>query len=191
MDYSEGGVISYLSQDTVRVSSINVENQIYAEVVTEVDNSFIQVGFHDVLGSGSGSFHRSLWMMLYQCSATCVRKNWWSRKFFYLATNGRSLQDGELIFMWNSLRRISGKSKWIPCSLLWKYGCEAVVDTGSNLILKLQTFHESFRQFLPTFFGYGICCIFGDSFLSGFYIILIVILCFLKILVGTAGQFKR
>lgn len=151
MDYSQGGVIGYLSQDTVRVGNIVVENQVFAEVVTEVDNSFTQLGFDGVLGMGFQS--------LAVDDVTPVFNNMWSQKLveqevfsLYLSTNDSSEQNGELILGGSDPSRYQGELYYVDLSkknrwqikmdsvyfgerTLCKDGCEAVVDTGSSLLL--------------------------------------------------------
>ncbi|XP_011189402.2 lysosomal aspartic protease [Zeugodacus cucurbitae] len=166
MDYSQGGVIGYLSEDTVRVGDIVVENQVFAEILTEVDNSFTQQSYDGILGLGFQS--------LAVDDVTPVLSNMWSQKLLaqevfslYLATDGTSQQGGELILGGSDPSRYQGdlyyvnlskKNRWqikmnsvyFGDSTLCKDGCEAVVDTGSSLILMPD---GAFKLFMDVFYN--------------------------------------
>ncbi|XP_050321974.1 lysosomal aspartic protease-like [Bactrocera neohumeralis] len=211
MDYSQGGVIGYLSQDTVRVAGIVVENQVFAEIVTEVDDSFTQLGFDGILGMGFPT--------LAVDGVTPVFNNMWSQKLveqevfsLYFATNGSSAQGGELILGGSDTSRYQGNLNYVQLTkkdrwqikmdtvqfgerLLCKDGCEAVVDTGSSVILMpdgayklfMEVFANSTQSLPDMVFVIGGTIyalpsnlvdvqksttdywILGDSFLSGFY----------------------
>ncbi|XP_067643942.1 lysosomal aspartic protease [Eurosta solidaginis] len=149
--YGTGSLTGYLSQDTVTVSGLQIQNQIFAEAMSEPGISFISANFDGILGMAfkdiavdnvAPAFY-NIW------SQGLVGKDIFS---FYLARDGTSNHGGEMILGGSDPAYYQGDLTYVPISQpgYWQFsmdgatiggqpmcgsGCQAIADTGTSLIV--------------------------------------------------------
>ncbi|XP_051884875.1 cathepsin D [Pristis pectinata] len=164
IQYGSGSLSGFLSQDTVMIGNIKVQNQSFGEAVSQPGVTFIAAKFDGILG------------MAYPCisvkGAVPVFDNIMKQKLvernvfsFYLNRNPDTMPGGELLlggtdpkyytgdfFFLNVTRQAYWQIQMDEIAIgntltLCKGGCSAIVDTGTSLITgpkaEIESLHKS------------------------------------------------
>uniref|UniRef100_A0A8D2J3S2 cathepsin E n=1 Tax=Varanus komodoensis TaxID=61221 RepID=A0A8D2J3S2_VARKO len=151
IQYGTGSLTGIIGSDQVTIEGLTVENQQFAESVTEPGNTFLDAEFDGILGLA--------YPALAVDGVTPVFDNMMAQNLVelplfsvYMNRNPDSSVGGELIFGGYDHSHFSGNLNWIPVTKqgYWQIqldniqvggeiafcaeGCQAIVDTGTSLI---------------------------------------------------------
>ncbi|XP_017466824.1 PREDICTED: lysosomal aspartic protease-like [Rhagoletis zephyria] len=151
IEYGSGSLSGFLSQDTVRVAGLTIQNQVFAEAMEEPGTSFVYSNFDGLMGMAFQAISNddvvppfyNMW------SQGLIDKDVFS---FYLAREGTSDQGGEMILGGSDPSYYQGSLTYTPISQqgYWQFsldsatidgqtmcgsGCQAIADTGTSLIV--------------------------------------------------------
>ncbi|XP_039964670.1 lysosomal aspartic protease-like [Bactrocera neohumeralis] len=149
--YGTGSLTGFLSQDTVSVAGLTIQNQVFAEAMQEPGTSFVDANFDGILGMAFQSIavddvvppFYNIW------SQGLVSNDVFS---FYLARDGTSSQGGQMILGGSDPSLYQGGLTYVSVSQpgYWQFslngatmngqvlcssGCQAIADTGTSLIV--------------------------------------------------------
>ncbi|KAH8289593.1 hypothetical protein KR054_007596 [Drosophila jambulina] len=148
--YGTGSVSGYLSVDSVSVGGLNVSNQKFGQVSTEVGTNFVDAMFDGILGMAFPALAADGVVPVFQnmISQGLVVNSVFS---FYLRDQGTTLNGGELILGGSDPSLYRGGLTYVPVSLpaYWQFitdsikigstvvsvGDAAIADTGTSLII--------------------------------------------------------
>ncbi|XP_039967135.1 lysosomal aspartic protease-like [Bactrocera tryoni] len=151
IEYGSGSLSGFLSQDTVRVAGLTIQNQVFAEAMQEPGTSFLYSNFDGLMGMAFQQISNddvvppfyNMW------TQGLISQNLFS---FYLARAGTSSQGGEMILGGSDSSLYQGSLTYVPVSeegywqfavdsgsigsqVLCSSGCQAIADTGTSLIV--------------------------------------------------------
>ncbi|XP_014095013.2 lysosomal aspartic protease [Bactrocera oleae] len=149
--YGTGSLSGFLSQDTVNVAGLNIQNQVFAQAMLEPGTQFVNANFDGILGMAFQSIAVD--------NVVPPFYNIWSQGLidndvfsFYLARDGSSNQGGQMILGGSDSSLYQGGLTYVPISepgywqfslggatmggqILCGFGCQAIADTGTSLIV--------------------------------------------------------
>ncbi|XP_075054261.1 cathepsin E [Mixophyes fleayi] len=178
IQYGTGNLTGILGIDQVTVQGITVQNQKFAESVSEPGSTFQDANFDGILGLA--------YPALAVDSCTPVFDNMIAQNLVelpvfgvYMSRSSTSSEGGELVFGGYDTSRFSGQLNWVPVTVqgYWQIevdniqvdgevvfcseGCQAIVDTGTSML----TGPSSDIQLLQNYIGatesdgeYGMNC---------------------------------
>ncbi|XP_051477047.1 cathepsin D [Apus apus] len=149
--YGTGSLSGYLSQDTVTLGDLKIQNQIFAEAVKQPGITFIAAKFDGILGMAFPRISVDHVTPFFDniMNQKLIEKNIFS---FYLNRDPTAQPGGELLLGGTDPKYYSGDLSWVNVTrkaywqihmdgldvanglTLCKGGCEAIVDTGTSLI---------------------------------------------------------
>jgi len=151
IEYGSGSMEGFLSQDTMGIGGLKVQNQVFAEATSEPGLAFIAAQFDGIMGMAfltiSVDHVIPVWYNI--ISQGLVPKPLFS---FYLQTGGSGTSTGELLLGGIDSSHYSGPMKWVNLisKTYWEIQmdtlsveghtgqlcnkCKAVVDTGTSVI---------------------------------------------------------
>jgi len=149
IQYGSGSLTGFLSQDTVRIGSIDVPKQVFAEAITEPGTAFVFSQFDGILGMGYPDIANDGVTPVFD--NIIANKDLDSNVFsFYLAKSDTAKVGGELYLGGTNSEYYSGTIKYVDVTVqgYWqfdldsvKYGTKtlqsnvhAIADTGTSLI---------------------------------------------------------
>ncbi|NXG24808.1 CATE protein, partial [Grallaria varia] len=152
IQYGTGSLTGVIGSDQVVVEGITVNNQQFAESISEPGKAFLDAEFDGILGLAYPS--------LAVDGVTPVFDNMMAQNLVelplfsvYMSTNPESSLGGELLFGGFDTSRFTGTLNWVPVTQqgYWQIqldniqlggtvafcanGCQAIVDTGTSLIV--------------------------------------------------------
>jgi cathepsin D len=153
IQYGSGSLTGFISQDTVNIAGLNVQNQAFAEAMDEPGTAFLNAPFDGILGMAFDSISVD--------TATPVWYNLMSQGLvsqplftFWLNKWQTSQDGGELTLGAIASDRFTGDLQYIPVShdTYWQFAlddvqlggqslgfcsgkCQAIADTGTSLIV--------------------------------------------------------
>ncbi|XP_036347044.1 lysosomal aspartic protease-like [Rhagoletis pomonella] len=162
IEYGSGSLSGYLSEDTVRVSGLTIQNQVFAEATSEPSSTFVDSNFDGIFGLAYEDIASddvvppfyNIW------SQGLVSNNVFS---FYLARDTSSSKGGELILGGSDSSYYNGSLTYVPVSEqgYWQFslggatlggktlcsnGCQAIADTGTSLIIAPLSAYNKFAN---------------------------------------------
>jgi len=158
ISYGTGSMSGFLSQDSVSVSGLNIQNQVFAEAMSEPGDSFTNANFDGIFGMGYQSIaNDDVVPPFYNLFAQgLVESDVFS---FYLARNASSTYGGALILGGSDPAFYNGSLTYVPVSQqgYWQFelasatvsgqslcdNCQAIADTGTSLIVAPQAAYDT------------------------------------------------
>ncbi|XP_040277778.1 cathepsin E [Bufo bufo] len=151
IQYGTGNLTGILGIDQVTVQGITVQNQVFAESVSEPGSTFQDANFDGILGLAYPS------LAVDGCTPVfdnMINQNLVEEPVFgvYMTRDPNSSDGGELLFGGYDTSRFSGQLNWVPVTVhgYWQIqvdsilvggeeafcsqGCQAIIDTGTSLI---------------------------------------------------------
>lgn len=149
IQYGTGSLTGFLSTDTVSISGLAIQNQTFAEAVSQPNGSFTGVPFDGILGMGFQTIAvDSVVPPFYNLYAQGLIDE--PSFGFYMARAGSAQQGGQLILGGVDDQLFSGNLTYVPVSQegYWQfqmtsavmggyvvcYECQAIADTGTSLL---------------------------------------------------------
>ncbi|XP_073523046.1 cathepsin E isoform X1 [Phyllobates terribilis] len=178
IQYGTGNLTGVLGVDQVTVQGITVQNQVFAESVSEPGSTFQDANFDGILGLAYPS------LAVDGCTPVfdnMIAQNLVEQPVFgvYMSRDSNSPEGGELVLGGYDTSRFSGQLNWAPVTVqgYWQIqvdsilvggetefctqGCQAIVDTGTSMI----TGPSADIQLLQEYIGatetdgeYGVSC---------------------------------
>ncbi|XP_011206943.2 lysosomal aspartic protease-like [Bactrocera dorsalis] len=160
IEYGSGSLSGFLSEDTVSVGGLSIQNQVFAEATAEPGDTFVDSPFDGILGMAFQSIAIDNvvppFYNLY--SQGLVSENLFS---FYLASAGTSTQGGQLILGGSDSSLYQGSLTYVSLSqeTYWQFslggasmngsvlcssGCQAIADTGTSLLVAPYSAYNAF-----------------------------------------------
>ncbi|XP_063292796.1 cathepsin D-like [Pelobates fuscus] len=177
--YGTGSLTGFLSQDTVTIGGLKIQNQTFAEAIKQPGIVFVAARFDGILGMGypNISIDRVLPVFDNMMSQKLVEKNVFS---FYLNRDPEAAVGGELLLGGTDPKYYTGDFHYLNVTrmaywqikadeikvgsqlTLCKGGCQAIVDTGTSLMTgpseEIRALHRAIGA-IPLFNGeYMILC---------------------------------
>ncbi|XP_075706794.1 cathepsin E [Rhinoderma darwinii] len=151
IQYGTGNLTGILGIDQVSVQGITVQNQVFAESVSEPGSTFLDANFDGILGLAYPS------LAVDGCTPVfdnMIAQNLVEQPVFgvYMSRDPNSPVGGELVLGGYDASRFSGQLNWVPVTVqgYWQIqidsvlvggvqafcsqGCQAIVDTGTSMI---------------------------------------------------------
>jgi len=150
IEYGSGTMQGFLSQDTMGIGNLNVQNQVFAEATSEPGLAFVAAQFDGIMGLAfitiSVDHVTPVWYNL--VSQGLVPQSLFS---FYLQTDPSGTHVGELLLGGIDSNHYTGSLKYVPLisETYWEINmdsvtvgghaasctqCKGVVDTGTSVI---------------------------------------------------------
>ncbi|KAM4045179.1 cathepsin E isoform 1-T1 [Anomaloglossus baeobatrachus] len=178
IQYGTGNLTGILGVDQVTVQGITVQNQIFAESVSEPGSTFEDANFDGILGLAYPS------LAVDGCTPVfdnMIAQNEVEQPVFgvYMSRDANSPEGGELVLGGYDTARFSGQLNWVPVTAqgYWQIqvdsilvggetafcsqGCQAIVDTGTSMITGPSTDIQLLQQYIgatETDGEYGVSC---------------------------------
>ncbi|XP_068121646.1 cathepsin E [Hyperolius riggenbachi] len=151
IQYGTGNLTGILGIDEVTVQGIAVQNQTFAESVSEPGSTFADSNFDGILGLAFPNLAVDNCVPVFD---NMISQNLVELPLFgvFLNRDPNSSEGGELVFGGFDTSRFSGQLNWVPVTVpgYWQIqvdaiqvagetlfcleGCQAIVDTGTSLI---------------------------------------------------------
>ncbi|XP_072282623.1 cathepsin D-like [Pyxicephalus adspersus] len=171
--YGTGSLEGFLSQDTVTIGSLHIQNQTFAEAVNQPGIVFLAARFDGILGLGYPDISVDGVLPLFDnmMKQKLLEKNVFS---FYLNRDPVAAVGGELLLGGTDPKYFTGDFQFLNVTrraywqikadevrvgsqlTLCKGGCQAIVDTGTSLITgpttEINALHRAIGAF-PIFGG--------------------------------------
>ncbi|XP_036345135.1 lysosomal aspartic protease-like [Rhagoletis pomonella] len=179
IQYGSGSLSGFLSQDTVSVAGLTIQNQVFAEAIQEPGTSFVNSNFDGIMGMAFQSIavdnvvppFYNIW------NQGLVNNDVFS---FYLAREGTSDQGGEMILGGSDPSYYQGGLTYVPISQqgYWQFslggatiggqtmcgeGCQAIADTGTSLIVAPYNAYSVFMSVVDPDYDGVVDCSLIDS----------------------------
>ncbi|KAG9467652.1 cathepsin E [Eleutherodactylus coqui] len=191
IQYGTGNLTGILGIDQVNVQGITVQNQVFAESVSEPGSTFQDANFDGILGLAYPN------LAVDGCTPVfdnMIAQSLVEEPIFavYMSRDPNSQEGGELVLGGYDASRFSGQLNWVPVTVqgYWQIqvdsilvggevafcseGCQAIVDTGTSMItgpssdiLQLQGYIGA----TETDGEYGVSCSNLDSMLTVTFVI--------------------
>ncbi|KAM3932870.1 cathepsin E [Leptodactylus fuscus] len=178
IQYGTGNLTGILGIDQVTVQGITVQNQVFAESVSEPGTTFQYANFDGILGLAYPS------LAVDGCTPVfdnMIAQNLVQEPVFgvYMNRNPNSQEGGELVFGGYDTARFTGQLNWVPVTSqgYWQIqvdsilvggqqafcsqGCQAIVDTGTSLLTGPTADIQLMQQYIgatETDGEYGVSC---------------------------------
>ncbi|XP_061466110.1 cathepsin D isoform X2 [Rhineura floridana] len=149
--YGTGSLSGYLSQDTVKIGDLHVQEQLFGEATKQPGITFIAAKFDGILGMAFPKISVKKAKPFFDnvIEQQLLDKNVFS---FYLNRDPKASTGGELLFGGVDPQYYAGDFNWVNVTrkaywqvhmdkvdvgnglTICKDGCEAIIDTGTSLI---------------------------------------------------------